>query len=257
MSVFYDTVARFYDAETADKTDDLMLYSQLVQDYGEPVLDVGCGTGRVLLHLAQNGCQVHGVDDSQQMLDRLETRLEVFPHLRETLTYTKADILTWETDQVFRLSLLTYNAMMHFHTQDRQIQLLRQLHHLTASDGLLVIDLPNAGEIFGTPDSDSLIFDRTFLDPETGHMIMLQSLSYLNRTEQLMSVRWVYDEITADGTLKRMVVPHMLRYYFYAEMQLLLQLTGFDILTVYGDTDESPYEEGCERMLIYAQPQND
>lgn len=254
MSAFYTTVARFYDAETSSRTDDLQLYSQLAEEYGEPILDVGCGTGRVLLHLAQEEYRVHGVDNNPEMLARLDTKLKAYPHLRQYVTYTEGDILKFAPDEKYALILLTYNALMHFHEQEKQIALLKRLRGLVADDGLLVIDLPNAGETFATQDSDAVLLDRTFIDEDTGHLIMLHSVSYLDRTTQLLRVQWIYDEVTADGTVKRLVAPHILRYYFYPEIALLLQLTGFEAAEVYGGTDEEPFEDGCERMVVYARP---
>lgn len=254
MSAFYTTVARFYDAETSDKTDDLILYSRLADEYEGDILDVGCGTGRVLIHLAQEGYQVYGIDNDRAMLDRFEHKLRIYPHLRDNIKVIEGDALTHKLTQKFSLILLTYNALMHFQEQDDQIQLLEQLRKWIGDDGLLVIDLPNAGDVFGSQDTDSVIMERTFLEPETGHMVMLQSVSYLDRVSQVLQVDWIYDEIDGDGNLKRLVAPHTLRYYFYAEINLLLKLCGFDIVDVFGDTDESPFEEGCERMIVYAKP---
>lgn len=254
MSVFYTTVARFYDAETGGKTDDLIMYSRLAEIYGGPILDVGCGTGRVLLHLGQEGYPVHGVDNSREMLVILANKLKALPHLKKKITYTEGDVLDYTSDKQFKLTLLTYNALMHFHTQEQQITLLKRLHALTAKNGRLVIDLPNAGDTFASEDSEAVILDRTFIDESSGHLIMLYSVSYLDRTTQLMRVQWIYDEVQADGTVKRLFVPHILRYYFYPEMQLLLKLTGFEVAEVFGGTDEEPFEDGCERMIIHARP---
>lgn len=252
MSAFYDTVARYYDAEVGDKTDDLAMYSELAEQYGAPIFDVGCGTGRVLLHLAQEGYAVHGVDDSASMLARLENKLKALPHLKENVTFEQANILTYESDTQYAMVLLTYNALMHFHTQDIQIQLLERLRALLADDGLLVIDLPNAGETFATQETDAILLDRSFLEPESGHMVMLQSTSYLDRVTQLLQVQWIYDEIDADGVVRRLVAPHILRYYFFSEIKLLLEKVGFSINGVYGSTEGDFFEDGCERMIIYA-----
>jgi SAM-dependent methyltransferase len=254
VSAFYETVARYYDAEVGDKTDDLLLYSRLAEEYGAPIFDVGCGTGRVLLHLAQEGYQVHGIDDSPQMLERLENKLNALPHLKEYVTYTQGDVLKLKSDKKYKMVLLTYNCLMHFHTQEKQIQLLQRLRSITDQDGLLVLDLPNAGEVFATQDTDAILLDRKFIEPETGHLVMVSSVSYMDRTTQLLQVDWIYDEIDAEGIVRRLIAPHVLRYYFYPEIKLLLERTGFEVVEVYGGTDEEPFEDGSERMIIYASP---
>jgi SAM-dependent methyltransferase len=252
--MFYATIARYYDAEHTDKTDDLAMYSQLASQYGGPILDVGCGTGRVMFHLAQEGYTVHGIDSESAMLERARIKLNMFGHVRDKLRFHHGDVLTYDFDARFKLVLLSYNALMHFHEQDVQIALLRRLHGCTAPDGLLVIDLPNAGEAFASPDSDAITLERTFVDAETGHLVMQQATSYLDRAEQLMRVNWIYDEVTGGGTLKRTLAPVIFRHFFYAEMALLLRLTGFEIEAVYGSTDQGPFEDGCERMIVYARP---
>ncbi len=254
MSAFYDTIARYYDAEIGDKTDDLQMYSRLADDYGSPILDVGCGTGRVLLHLAQEGHDAHGIDTSPQMLQRLRNKLNALPHLNDRVQFTEGDVLDYTPDTRYQMVLLTYNALMHFQTQTAQIKLLTHLHSLLAGSGLLVLDLPNAGEVFATQDTDAILLDRQFIEPESGHMVMLQSTSYLDRVTQLLHVQWIYDEITGDGTVKRLFAPHVLRYIFFPEAKLLLERCGFELVGVYGSTDETPFEDGCERMILYTRP---
>lgn len=254
MPGFYATIARYYDAEHIDKTDDLLMYSQLVDDYGGPALDIGCGTGRVMFHLAQAGCETHGIDNEAAMLERARIKLGMFPHLHDKLHFYQEDVLAVDLEQRFKLVLLSYNSLMHFHEQATQIALLQRLRQWLADDGLLVVDLPNAGETFAAQDSDNLTLERTFMDPESGHLVMQQATSYLDRTTQLMHVNWIYDEINGDGDLKRTFAPVVFRYFFYPETRLLLQQTGFAVDAVYGDTDLGPFEDGCERMIIFARP---
>lgn len=252
MPGFYATITRYYEAENNDKTDDLAFYAELAEEYGAPILDVGCGTGRVVLHLAAAGYQTHGIDNEPAMLARAISHLEDQADLRGTLHLYEGDILTFNFQQQFKLILMTYNALMHFHDQETQIVLLKRLRGLLAPDGLLVFDLPNAGEAFASQDSDYLTLERTFIEPETGHLVMQQSTSILDRVEQLMRVTWIYDEIEGDGAVKRTYAPVVLRYFFYTELELLLKLTGFEVDAVYGGMDGSPFEDGCERMIVLA-----
>lgn len=252
MSAFYSTVARFYDAENRDKTDDLALYSRLASRHRGDILDVGCGTGRVLLHLAQEGHRVFGIDNDARMLARLEFKLQLMPQLREKVSFVQADVLRYEYERSFNLILLTYNALMHFREQERQISLLQRLRSWLGDGGSLVIDLPNAGPVFASEDTDTLTLERCFLDDETGHMIMLQSFSVLDRTTQEMHIDWIYDEIDGDGLVKRHLAPHQLRYFFLPELRLLFERCGFTIERVCGDTQEGPYLADSERMIVYA-----
>ena len=254
MSGFYATIARYYDAEHTDKTDDLVMYSQLAADYGEPVLDIGCGTGRVMFHLAQEGYETHGIDSEEAMLERAKFKLNMMPHVRDKLRFYHGDVLTMDIKQRYKLVLLSYNSLMHFPEQATQIQLLQRLHSLIADDGLLVIDLPNAGETFASQDSDNLTLERTFIEAETGHLVMQQATSYLDRVTQLMRINWIYDEIDGDGLVHRTIAPVIFRYFFYPEVQLLLRQTGFEVEAVYGDVEQGPFEDGCERMIIFARP---
>src|SRR5690606_17754478 len=147
-------------------------------------------------------------------------------------------------DMRFKMVLLSYNALMHFHDQENQIALLTRLRELLDDEGIIIIDLPNAGETFAPPDSEAITLVRTLDDSETGHLVMQQATSYLDRVEQLMRVNWIYDEITGDGTLKRTVAPVIFRYFFYPEVALLLRACDLTVDEVYGSTERDPFEDG-------------
>lgn len=254
MPGFYAAVARYYDAENTDKDDDIPFYLRLADMYGGPVMDIGCGTGRVMIPLALAGYDAHGIDSEFAMLEHAEAYKASNPRVRDRLTFYHGDVRTYPLDRKFKLMLVPYNGLMHFHDQETQLLVLRRLREWTADDGLLALDLPNAGEVFASQDTGALTLERTFLEPVTGHMVMQQSVSALDRAQQLMHITWIYDEITADGSLKRTVAPLVLYYYFLPELRLLLRLTGFEVDAVYGDLDMNPFEDGCERMVVLARP---
>ncbi|TVR19884.1 MAG: class I SAM-dependent methyltransferase [Anaerolineaceae bacterium] len=255
MTGFYHTIARFYDAENKGKDDDIALYIELAEQYQpNAIMDIGCGTGRVMLPLAERGHTVHGIDNEPAMLQRAEAYRDASPDLRGRVILHQGDVRTYTLDQRFDMILVPYNGLMHFHEQAEQIAVIQRLRQWITADGLLVLDLPNAGEIFATPETDALILDRTFLEPESGHLVMQMSHSQLDRVTQLLRVQWIYDEITADGAVVRTTAPLVLHYYFQSELRLLLERGGFAVEAVYGDTEYNPFEDGSERMIVFARP---
>ena len=215
-------------------------------------LIVGSGTGRVLLHLAQEGYDVHGIEIEPTMLDRARTKIAGMPHLRDRITMHVGDALKVPLEGKFKLAIIPYNTLMHFHQKRRTGGCSSGCASGSSADGALVIDLPNAGEAFAAPDTEAVTLERTFLELDSGHLVMQQSVSRLDRVEQLMQVTWIYDEIGEDGVLSRTVVPVLIRYYFYAELRLLLELCGFAVDEVYGDFDRIPFEDGVPRMIVVA-----
>ena len=141
---------------------------------------------------------------------------------------------------------------MHFHDPAAQRTLLKRLREWVVPGGALIIDLPNAGEAFAAPDTEAVTLERTFLEEETGHLVMQQSVSRIDRAEQIMHVTWIYDEIGDEGELTRTVVPVLIRYFFLAEIRLLLEVCGFEMDDVYGDFDRIPFEDGVPRMIVVA-----
>lgn len=249
---FYATLARYYDSEHADKTDDLDLYSEVAAESGDPILIIGAGTGRVMMHLAQEGHKVTGIEAEQNMIELALHKRDAMLYLASHLTYVPGDALKVQLDEQFKLAIIPYNTFMHFHQQEKQLALLKRLRQWVAPGGRLLIDLPNAGEAFAAPDTEAITLERTFLDVETGHLVMQQSISRLDRAEQLMNVTWLYDEIDADGQITRTVIPVVIRYFFLAEMRLLLSAAGFKLEDAYGDFDRVPFGDGMPRMILTA-----
>ena len=254
-SRFYDIIARFYDAENATYDDDLALYEALLDDLGcERALVVGCGTGRVLLALARLGCPVTGIDLSAPMLARVEKHLTEQPSLRSRVTLVHGDARAMPVEGRFKLIAVPYNTFMHFLEPADQLAVLRACRDRLDDDGLLVLDLPNATDAYGAQDEEGLIvLERTFIEPESGHRVMQQSVSALDRPAQRLEVTWIYDELDEEGTVRRTMAPLTLRYVFPAEAALLLQAAGLTVLEMYGDYDQAPFESGAPRMIVLAE----
>jgi SAM-dependent methyltransferase len=250
---FYATLARYYDSEHHDKDEDLEFYGQIAQDSAGPVFIVGAGTGRLALYLAQNGRHpIYGVELEEAMLARARPKVPAGARWAERAQFFHADAAVFTPPRPCALAIIPYNTFMHFLDHDAQVKLLRNVYAALRPDGILVIDLPNAGEAFAAQDSEAVVLERTFTDQETGHRVMQQSSSALDRVEQIMAVTWIYDEVAADGVLKRTVIPVEIRYFFFHELRLLLSACGFRMEATFGDFDGSLFADGAPRMIAIA-----
>ncbi len=247
----YAALARYYDLENASFTEDLDFWLELADELGDPVLELGCGTGRVLLNLARRGHRVTGLDNAPEMLARLRAKLEAASsrHLATPPTVVQASMDSFELPGTFRLALMPYNTFMHLLTfEDQQAVLTRVRRHL-APGGALALDMPNPGEAYSATEQ-GVTLERTFMDGD--RTVQQFSAVALDRAAQLARITWIYDATAPDGAVQRTLVPLVLRYTFPGEMRLLLERCGLALAHLYGDYDRSPFADGAPRMLVLA-----
>jgi SAM-dependent methyltransferase len=248
----YARLAAYYDIENADLVDDLPAYAALADRFGGPVLDVGCGTGRVAFHLTASGLRVVGVDTSPAMLERARERFARHKFDPARLEWVEADITQLALNENFGLAIFAYNGFMHLLTQADQIAALEHIRAHLKPGGGVALDLPNPVEMFQAEDVSGLVVERIFTNPASGATVIQQSLARLDRAEQLMELTWVYDSVEPDGTTRRDLVPLRLRYTLAPEMCLLLDRAGLQVEGLYGDYNLNPYEEESSRLFVVA-----
>ncbi len=248
----YTDLARYYDAENADLVEDLPAYATLVERFGGPVLDLGCGTGRVTFYLAQHKTYVVGVDISQDMITRARERAtrQKFPAGR--VNWLRANVTELSLNMDFGLAIFAYHGFMHLLEPDQQIAALERIGAHLKPGGGVAIDLPNPIEIFRASDVAALVLERTFHDPQSGQTVMQQSLASVDRATQILELIWVYDRIGDNGLVHRDIIPLKLRYTTAQEIKLLLRCAGLQLEGLYGNYDFEPYREDSPHLFVIA-----
>ncbi len=139
MTGNYDRIARFYDVDMAQNMqfDDVGFYVRLAAQARGPILELGCGNGRILLPLLRAGLDATGVDDSAGMLAELRRKA-----LAQDLAakITKMDIRDLDLRQRFALILCPYSLVTYV-TEDRDLErLFRGVREHLRQDGCFIVD---------------------------------------------------------------------------------------------------------------------
>jgi len=249
----YEKIVAYYDLTHADLTADIPFILKLAGEAGGPVLELGCGSGRLLRPLAQSGYSVTGVDNSPAMLARASARLAgETTAVQNRVTLIEADMTDFTVDGRFPLVIIPYNTFMHLDT-GQATAVLRRVRDCLAENGRLFIDLINPFAAANTPSDQLISLENTLTDPDSGDVILHMASNRLDSAAQILHITWIYDRSPADGgPIHRTVAQAAYHYRYPHQMQMLLQDAGFSRLEMMGDYDQSPFQEESGRFLILA-----
>ena len=244
-------IADFFDAEYADYADDLPVLEAYAARTGGPLLELGCGTGRVLVPLAQAGYDVTGADISPAMLARAQARAAE-AGVAGRVHLVEGDYASAPLAGPYKFAFIVMNTFLHLPDRASQLAALRHWRDHLAPRGLLLIDVfhPDVAQLAAL--DGRLEWDRTWKNGDTGEMVMKFVTRTVNLAEQLMHVNMLYDATTPEGQLRRTIVSYDARYIWRFEGELLLEQAGYTVEGIYGDWDMSPFESASDRMIFVA-----
>ena len=249
-------VARFYDLDLEGFDDDVALYLELAAG---GVLELGCGTGRVAVPLAEAGLRVTGVDVSPAMLARARERAEGLP-----LRFVEGDMRTLDLGERFGAVLLPLGGLQHMATTAEVAAALATVARHLAPDGQAVVDIEAPHPDDWLPGPRPLVehWTRAFVeDPASSLAGAAAGLGAPSATvtklvavegrpvEALRLVTYHFDVQPAEGPLQRVTQQYALRVITAGELELAGRLAGLRIAAWYGDYDGAPPREGDERLM--------
>ncbi len=254
-AVEYQTTARFYDQLYADAAPvDLEFYLELARDCGGTVLELGCGTGRVVLPLARAGFSVTGVDNSPAMLEQLRAKLADEPaEVQQRITLVEGSMEGTDLREKFALVTMPFRAFQHLLTVEQQQAALGTVARHMGRDGLFVyntfspslpyiVDAMRRGQIWMT--------DHQWSDPGSGRRYRrMHSLRYDPGT-QVADIDWRFEEFDGGGRLlDTWIEPMQMRWTYRFEAEHLLRLSGFEIIAAYGDYTKTPLTDAAKELI--------
>jgi SAM-dependent methyltransferase len=239
-------LAVFYDVDNASKSDDVDFFRQMAKRTGGPILELGCGTGRIALPLAADGHRVVGVDRSPAQLARAKQKAAAAGVRLELVV---ADMREFALPEPFRLIIIAFNTFLLLSPDERRVCLTRVREHL-ARDGIFVLDVfqPNPDVI--AAKQGAIVHEWTRTDSETGRTVVKSQCSEADVDG--VETTHLYDEIDTGGAVRRYVRTFRLHYVYRRELELLLAGAGFEVEAVYGSYELEPVTPRAPKLLAVA-----
>ena len=249
----FDDFAKYYDIDSGLETADIPFFVALARRHGGPVLEIGCGTGRVLVPLARAGFDVVGVDISPAMIAAARAKVDAAGvGGRVRLVQADARALDLGENARFPFAFIALNSFMHFVVESDQEEALHAVHEHLRPGGLLVLDLPNPEPTLLGEGDGALVHEWTRVYPGTGNPVMKFRTQRVDTAEQLLDLQFIYDEIRPGGELLRMALPFQLRYFHRRELALLLEKCGFAVEAIYGSHELDEYGADSLKLIVLA-----
>jgi SAM-dependent methyltransferase len=241
-------LAALYDLDHAplEGGPDVEWFAGLARRTGGPVLELGCGTGRIAVPIAQDGHHVVGLDRSAAMLERAERRAR---RADVEVRWVEGDMRAFSFNEAFALIFVAFNSFLMLEPDDRWACLARVREHL-APRGRVAIDVfqPDPEIVVGL--DGGVIDEWERVDPESNRTVRKFSSSRANVDGVTQRV-W-YDETADEGTIHRLGGTTTLHYVYRREADLLFSEAGFNIETLHGDYDGNPASAQSGKLLIVA-----
>lgn len=256
---YYDEYASFFDSimdaryddggdddvggEKDRQTETEFYVEQAVQADG-PVLEIGCGTGRVYLEMLREGVDAYGIDISEKMLEQLEERAEsepIEPQVR------RAEMQTFTPQREYEAVIIPGRGFLHNVSREDQRRTLENIHDALAPGGTLICN-------FYTPDFVTI---ASHVGETVEHDFEHEGETYTVRvTEEFDDkvhnvVHGVQTIEDADGNTVNEISTR-LKLVMRDEFALLLEAAGFEEWDVYGGFDVEPHDSVEQEMVWIA-----
>ncbi len=251
----YAVLAKYYDGAYAAMTDliDGPFYVDLAQRIGGPVLEIGCGTGRVLLPIARAGTTIHGVDSSLPMLGILREKIEREPpDVRERIRTHHGDMRNFRLEKKYPLVIIPFRPMQHMHSIEEQVRALTTAAFHLPEKGILAFDVfyPKFEVLQARLGEEILEIEWT--DPSAMNHIVRRYYrkDAVDKIHQIYTLTFLLRTYEDGDLIREECESPTLSYYTYPHLRALFLLTGLEVVEEYGSFSKAPLDNSATDMIF-------
>lgn len=240
-----------YDLEYQGQVEDVIYYARVGARAGGPVLELGCGTGRITLPMARAGAQITALDNAPPMLDRLRDRLaRESASVRDRVEVVQGDFRQLRQPARHALVLLPFNTIHHCQSHHEVLDLLDGVRRALRPGGRLVLDCYLPDPSLYARDPELRYEERIVVHPQTGESMKTWESGSYDPLSQIHEVRYIYRRASGEERTIRL----RLRMFYPQELRALFDWAQFRIVHESEDFDGTPLHGSSLKWVIVAEP---
>jgi SAM-dependent methyltransferase len=245
MAIAWDNFAEYrdperYDAEWGAWLPDGPFYEGVAAATGGPVLDVGCGTGRIAIVLARRGLDVVGIDMAPEMLRHAEAKSRGLP-----VTWIEADARALDLGRRFRCAIMAANAFQHLTSAADQEAAAHAIARHLEPDGAFAFNARNPGAHEDVRDAPEETPWEGFTD-EHGRWVGVSGTTAWNPADATLTYTIIRRVAGAEDRRKL-----LLRAAPVGWIVAMLRRAGFPEVDVFGGFGREPFDETTSQDAVF------
>ena len=250
-----DYVSFYSDAQRYDlvmgayaSADQLKFYSRQVARYGEPVLELACGSGRLTIPLAKEGANITGIDISEEMLHLAKQKASA---AGVNVRYIQGDMRSFDLGEKFKFIFIPAQSLSHLHTRKEIEDCFSCVRQHLIDEGRFLIEIFNSSVRMLARESGRRYTVGQYNDPKEDSQVFVTEEVHYDSALQVNHIQWFFRN---EGSNNEVTLSFEMRQFFPQEIDALLWYNDFLIEHKYGGYNEEEFSSDAGKQLIICHP---
>ncbi len=233
---------RHYDIQHSNFKKDIPFYLDQARKYGDPILELACGTGRITIPIANEGFNITGLDISEGMLEKAKENAR---KKKLSIKWIRDDVRTFNLKRKFSLIIFPFNSIAHLHDLESIDSCFTRVRKHLKNNGRFIIDMFNPDLIRLIRNPKKRFPVVKYPDPDSKATVVITENNSYDAAKQINYITWHYKI----GKKEYSYALNM-RIFFPQELDALLIHNGFAIEAKYGNFQYSKFKPKSEKQIM-------